>query len=158
MAHINFGWDHSHVLAINTQFVNFGPFLVYFYHTHSLSLSYLYWLISCKTIQIIWITPFGKSNKTILIWVVPSSVVCVGVVLSWGWAEISLSWGWVELRLSWVEAELELKLSWDWSWQVFELFNWSIWRLAPFYYFPGWVAVLSENWISQQNSLEVALK
>ena len=27
----------------------------------------------------------------------------------------SLSWGWVELRLSWVEAELDLKLSWNWA-------------------------------------------
>ena len=41
----------------------------------------------------------------------------------------SLSWGWVELRLSWVVAELELNLSWDRAWQVFELFNWSFWIL-----------------------------
>ena len=41
----------------------------------------------------------------------------------------SLSSGWVDLRLSWVEAELELKLSWDWALQVFQLFNWSNWSL-----------------------------
>ena len=44
---------------------------------------------------------------------------------------------------------LGMKLSWYWSWQVFKLFNWSIWSLVPFYYFPGWVvgwvAELSEN-------------
>ena len=25
------------------------------------------------------------------------------------------------------------------AWQVFELFNWSIWSIVPFYYFPDWV-------------------
>ena len=63
---------------------------------------------------------FYLKSKTSLSWVVPNSVV---------WVEVELSWDWVELRLSWVEAELELKLSWDWAWQVFELFNWSIWSL-----------------------------
>ena len=67
--------------------------------------------------------------------------------LSWGWAE--LSWDWVELRLSWVE----LRLIWSWIWveteldkylnssiKVLEVFNWSIWSLVPFYYFPsGWL-------------------
>ena len=64
--------------------------------------------------------------------------------LSWGWVEIKWSWDWVELRMTW---------SWNWdetelgkylnsSIEIFEVFNWSIWSLVPFYYFPGWVGGL----------------
>ena len=78
---------------------------------------------------------------TSLSWVVPSSVV------------------WVEVGLGWVEAELELKLSWDCAWQVFELFNWSIWSFVPFYYFSvkwvgGWLCYLK---ISLKVEVEVKL-
>ena len=62
--------------------------------------------------------------------------------LSWGWVELRLSWSW-----NWVETELGKYL--NSSIEVFKVFNWSIWSLVPFYYFPGgWVAGWLGGWVA----------
>ena len=67
-------------------------------------------------------------DKTSLSWLVPSSVV---------WVEVELSQDWVELRLScsWIWVDPELGKYLNSLIEVFEVFNWSIWSLVPFYYF-----------------------
>ena len=74
----------------------------------------------------------NKIKEYKLSWVVPSSVVLVKFELSWiklNWVELRLSWSWI-----WVETELGKYL--NSSIEVFKVFNWSIWSLVSFYYFP----------------------
>ena len=80
------------------------------------------------------------AKKEKLSCVVPSSVVEVELRYIWIWVETALSNSWIE---------------------VFKVFNWNIWGLVPFYYFPsGWLGgcvIFKERYLSLKVEVGVEL-